>query len=376
MSLLRAAFPSSTHADEAANALLGGPQTSFDIHSIELREAGDLVALAFAKRLKLRCDRKELSALSVGPVAVDPARHGRGLGRQLMARVDELAHSLGVEAIYLQGIPGFYQRFGYVPMLPKCKLRIELDSVADYPGKVNTRPALSSDIPALSAIYSQLTEGVSAVACRDDSHWNWLLGPASRSWYFQSPQIVELEGEPIGYFCVDRLMPERVRELAYRVDAGSILAFVFGLKAHLRARGVSHAELMTWRGSPIYQQTLFRLNTQFFELAPSSGGQIIKPLSPATTVRSVLSTRGSVSGGVPLVRSSGDAIEITLGAETVYVRLKSLMLWLFGVMSVESLISRGDISPGRGSTLPLSSAFSRILRSASTGAFVFQGDNL
>ena len=118
------------------------------------------------------------------------------------------------------------------------------------------------------------------------------------------------------------------------------------------------------------------MNTQFFEFAPSSGGQVIKPLTPVTTVRSVLSTRGSASEGVPLVRSSGDAIEITLGAETVLVRMSSLLLWLLGVMSVESLIDRGDISPGRGSTLPLSSAFSRILRSASTGVFVFQGDNL
>ncbi len=376
VSLLRAAFPFSTHADEAANALLGSRQIDFDISAVEVEVDQDLVAVALAKRVKIQLDGVEVNALTVGPVAVDPAFQGRGVGRLLMGGVDELARSLPVEATYLQGIPNFYHRFGYVPMLSKSKCRIELKSVGDYPGRVNIRPALFSDIPAISAIYSQLTRGLSGAACRDHRDWRWLLGPAARSWYFQNPQIVEVNGEVVGYFCVDRCAPERVREAVYRVDEASIFAFIFGLKTHLRVSGISHAELMTWRSSPLYQKILFRMTSQFVESSSASGGQLIKLRAPAAIVQSILSARSPELKDAFRINFFEDAICISFGPEKVLVKLRSLMVWLLGVMSFEELLKRGDISLISGAHRLLSPEFSRVLRSRSEAVFVFQGDNL
>ena len=376
VSLLRGAFPSSTHADEAANALLGTSHHSFQAHAIEVKEAGDLVALAFAKRINFRCDSLEIPALTVGPVAVDSDFQGRGFGRLLMEGINELAHSIPVEAIYLQGIPNFYERFGYIPMTYKSKLRISLDSVDNDVGRVDVRPAASSDIPALSAIFSELTNRISGAACRNESHWNWLLGPAVRSWYFQSPQVVALNGELVGYFCIDRSNPERVREAVYRPDACSASALLCGVKKYLDGRDVSHVEVMTWRGSPLYQQSLFRTCAQFVEFAPHTGGQIIKLLNPEATVRAVLSARLNASSGGLAVTSCDDSLEIAFGPEKLRINSKSLMIWLLGVMPPEWLFNRGDIVLDPNARMPLSPAFSRLLQPLSTGVFVFQGDNL
>lgn len=374
--LLQEAFPFSTHAEEAERALLSSAHPGVNIFVVEVKQAGKLVGLAFAKQVTIRFDLITLKALTVGPLAVAPTSQGRGVGRVLMGGIDNLARSLSIEAVYLQGIPNFYQRFGYVPMLAKSKLIIELASIDYRYDTINVRHAVRADTQSLSSIYSALACGVSGAAFRDDACWHWLLGPAALSWYFQSPQVVELAGQPIGYFCVDRLSPVRVREFVGQTDPDAIWALMQGLKMHLENSGASHAEVMTWRESPLYNQSMFQMNAQFVEYGPMSGGQVIKLTDPESTVRAVLSARlGGVENDL-IVESSGDLIIVTLGSEKAFVRLKSIVLWMLGVMPLESMISRGDISFDRKAKRSVTPQFLQLLRSSMGRVFVFQGDNL
>ncbi|MQM24107.1 GNAT family N-acetyltransferase [Glycomyces albidus] len=53
--------------------------------------------------------------LGLGPIGVDPARHGQGIGSDLMHAAIAAADARDEPAILLLGDPGFYGRFGFVP---------------------------------------------------------------------------------------------------------------------------------------------------------------------------------------------------------------------------------------------------------------------
>jgi len=52
-------------------------------------------------------------ALLLGPLAVDDARRGLGIGAALMARATEAAQRLGHKAVLLVGDAAYYTRFGF-----------------------------------------------------------------------------------------------------------------------------------------------------------------------------------------------------------------------------------------------------------------------
>lgn len=54
-------------------------------------------------------------ALLLGPLAVDPAFHGAGIGSALMQHAIAAAKTLGHAAILLVGDAPYYQRFGFKP---------------------------------------------------------------------------------------------------------------------------------------------------------------------------------------------------------------------------------------------------------------------
>ena len=54
-------------------------------------------------------------ALGLGPVAVDPAQQGRGIGALLIRTGLEECRSRNVDLVVLLGHPAYYPRFGFVP---------------------------------------------------------------------------------------------------------------------------------------------------------------------------------------------------------------------------------------------------------------------
>lgn len=54
-------------------------------------------------------------ALGLGPLSVDPAHQGRGIGSALMHTVLGAADAMGEPVVVLLGDPKLYSRFGFVP---------------------------------------------------------------------------------------------------------------------------------------------------------------------------------------------------------------------------------------------------------------------
>jgi predicted N-acetyltransferase YhbS len=66
----------------------------------------------------IQIGRGQTSALLLGPLAVDPARRGEGIGRMLVARTLDQAMLSGHRVVLLVADPGYYEQFGCVPAAP------------------------------------------------------------------------------------------------------------------------------------------------------------------------------------------------------------------------------------------------------------------
>lgn len=77
---------------------------------------GKVVGSIMYTRARIVLDRGgERGVLCFGPLAVEPAFQGQGVGGALIERTKVLAQELGYGAILIFGDPAYYSRFGFVP---------------------------------------------------------------------------------------------------------------------------------------------------------------------------------------------------------------------------------------------------------------------
>jgi putative acetyltransferase len=86
----------------------------------DLRSAGDLAISLVAVdggvligHVAFSPVRAPFRALALGPVAVEPAQQGKGVGSGLIREGLRRAIAAGVVAVFVLGDPGYYQRFGF-----------------------------------------------------------------------------------------------------------------------------------------------------------------------------------------------------------------------------------------------------------------------
>ena len=67
-------------------------------------------------KAQIRGMQSSVATLALAPLSVVPEHQGSGVGSHLVLAAHDQATLLGFESIVLVGIPGFYPRFGYVPL--------------------------------------------------------------------------------------------------------------------------------------------------------------------------------------------------------------------------------------------------------------------
>lgn len=91
-------------------------------------ERGRVVGHVLFTRSVLDTAERLVDVLVLSPVGVLPACQGRGVGTALIARGLDLADEQGAPAVFLDGSPAYYPRFGFRPGEPlgfrKPSLRI------------------------------------------------------------------------------------------------------------------------------------------------------------------------------------------------------------------------------------------------------------
>jgi nodulation protein A len=143
--LLASAFPRSS--------TLGGEQ-SWSSARPELRlvgrAAGQVVAHAAVLRRFLQIDGRAQIVGDVGLVAVDPARHGTGLGAELLTQIRKALCGLGMPFGFLtcgEQVAGFYAQGGWA-RVPGSTRVIRADGRMQVYGAVSMVLALATPLDA------------------------------------------------------------------------------------------------------------------------------------------------------------------------------------------------------------------------------------
>jgi len=102
-----------------------------------------------------------LAALLLGPLAIDPARQGRGIGRALVFHSLETATAAGHRLVFLVGDPAYYTRFGFtvaprgivMPGEQPARLNYRvLDPALRLPRSATLAPALEARVAGGEAV--------------------------------------------------------------------------------------------------------------------------------------------------------------------------------------------------------------------------------
>jgi len=247
-------------------------------HYVVVRYLQRVVAVAIVGWRIINFLEGTISAATVGPLAVHPNFQRQGLGRKLLQGVEDLARGEGAQVLYLQGIEGFYGRFGFYPCLAKGKLVFDVKKVNAMSDVILETPT-SAHLHTLSSIYKDTASFVSCSAYRSNEDWEWLTTRASSTWYFFKPTLVSFNGQPLAYFCSDSAQLGRIREAAYYANSEAMSSLVAGISIYLRDAECESFEIMTWYDSPLYKYSQCYLDAQFVQYLKTDGSQVMKILS-------------------------------------------------------------------------------------------------
>lgn len=87
-------------------------------------EDHQIVAVAGVFPQELYFENIYLPVWSISPVVTDPQNRNRGAAGGCLKAIFEDLKMQGVYAVFLWGIPSYYPRFGFVPILPRYKTKI------------------------------------------------------------------------------------------------------------------------------------------------------------------------------------------------------------------------------------------------------------
>ena len=268
----------------------------------------------------MRIGTSKVRVAGVGAVATDGDYYNQGLmARTAAACVDDLAAG-GYHLTMLDGIPGFYHRFGYVRAWPDALWLADLAALP-RPAKQPALHPVTDQWPALDRLYNRQNGALTGTAVRPTYGRNrrpkdW------KAWYWQSGRVVT------GYVVVNAL--EDALELVdHAGDADRVLEAVAHLAAAAGFRKVRFPALH-YRGELCRK---LRSLTCRYEQWMGSGGWMVRTVSLAGTLdrlRPVLARRLRAAGLADwqgdlliedpreqvLLRIGGGRVEVATGRHT------------------------------------------------------------
>ena len=217
---------------------------------------------------------KEYASYTIGPFVIDKKFQGRKYGEKLLNSIKEKAKENNIQFCYLQGIDGFYNKYGFHSCCSRSKIVLQVNSKNNIKkGKV--KDVINSDQETLAAIYNQQSEKMALSSIRDLEIWDWLLNNAKETWYFYKPQKVLFGENIIGYFTSDPSEPTRLRECCCVQDPKLICNFLEIVNNYFLENGFSSFEIMTPRNSLIHKVAKQKFKCSFQEFYSPKGSQLM-----------------------------------------------------------------------------------------------------
>jgi predicted N-acetyltransferase YhbS len=133
---------------------------------------------------KLNLGRVSLPVWAVSPVVVHPEKQGQGYGGNCLIQALTMVEAWGVPAVFLWGIPPFYPKYGFIPLLPRYQTKLTQNrfrKISALPGG-KLRPLQDeADLRAIAALY--------------DSRAAELWLQPQRTWQWWMERLTEIDCE-------------------------------------------------------------------------------------------------------------------------------------------------------------------------------------
>ncbi len=144
-----------------------------------LRVAGRVVSNVYLSTHRLRYGSVTLNVAGVGAVCTQLRYQGKGYSAALMRACMEAIQQRDVALALLNGIPDYYHRFGFTPVIPGYTIEIAVQQAASLPQVYKSRPAQAKDLPVMQALYEQqwLAQRPTLLRTEAQWHWRWLENP-------------------------------------------------------------------------------------------------------------------------------------------------------------------------------------------------------
>jgi len=210
-----------SHQSPIISASVDGFDAAETIYLCGVRTNGSLVSFAWCMKRHWVINYEIYIGLSIGLVTTDPRHRNSGYARSLIKGIENHARLNQVDFLYLAGIPGFYDKYGYIGFAPKSKF---IFSSADLP-KRNGRivDATIYHLPVIQSLYNDYSSTIESFSYRKYSDWQDLFGPLSSTFLFYCPKLVlDQADKPIAYFCSTPNDVKAIREFIPALDSDSV----------------------------------------------------------------------------------------------------------------------------------------------------------
>jgi len=163
-------------------------------------------------------------AMTVGPVGTHNHHRKQGYSFAAMNDASTYMAEHGYLVAYLQGIPGYYYRYGYYPYNVRTMVEINRKAAQGQAGSGRLVRMRREHLPDVRRVYDEACARRTCTAIRDDALWDWMLSRGNPSWMFRNPRvIIDGSGDVCGYIASDKDRLE-VREIVVRQDEASYRA--------------------------------------------------------------------------------------------------------------------------------------------------------
>jgi len=140
----------------------------------------------------------------MGLVGTLENHRGRGLMKKMNREYDRTLEKEKFDLAVIQGIPGFYNRFGYHYAIPlENHINLPLHVIPEGPAKCDyaIRPAGLDDIDFLMREDNAYRNAYYVSAFRDEANWRYLLTESAKTEYGSEYWIIEHAGNNEKYYC-------------------------------------------------------------------------------------------------------------------------------------------------------------------------------
>jgi predicted N-acetyltransferase YhbS len=149
-------------------------------------------------------ERIRLRVAEMGIVGTQEKHRGRGLMRILNTEFDKTLDDEQFDLAVIQGIPGFYHRFGYhyaIPLENHINMPLHLIPEEEEKENYSFRRISVEDIPYLLQEDQTYRDHFSLSTFRDDANWKYLLTDSLTTDYRSDYWMMEHRNNSAQYYC-------------------------------------------------------------------------------------------------------------------------------------------------------------------------------